>query len=218
VPKLKPATQAARRDHILDAAQHCFARAGFHRTTMQDICRAAEVSPGAVYVYFTSKEALTEGVCARDRQEFAEKLQGLAGAPDFIAALSGIAQNYFVEEPVHKRLFAVEMGVESTRNPRIADMHQSIDRFVRNSFAALFQRLKDDGRIAPVLEIPALTQVFMIMGDGLLWRRATDPHFDAAAVLPGVLSTLSLLLNAVPASAVPGSSPVSAAHSSPEVQ
>src|SRR5690606_36698159 len=42
--KLSPETLRERSDHILDAAERCFARAGFHRTTMQDICREAEVS------------------------------------------------------------------------------------------------------------------------------------------------------------------------------
>ena len=75
MPKLKPETQVARRERILDAAQLCFARAGFHRTTMQDICKEADVSPGALYVYFDSKEALIAGLCERDRAEFAEKLE-----------------------------------------------------------------------------------------------------------------------------------------------
>ena len=47
MPKLKPDTQRARREHILDAAEICFASNGFHRTTMHDICRQAGVSPGA---------------------------------------------------------------------------------------------------------------------------------------------------------------------------
>jgi len=55
MPKLKPEVQTARREHILDAAETCFARAGFHRTTMHDICKEASVSPGALYVYFDSK-------------------------------------------------------------------------------------------------------------------------------------------------------------------
>lgn len=73
MPKLKPDTQRARREHILDAAGACFARQGFHRTTIQDICREAVLSPGALYIYFDSKEALIAGLCERDRNEFAQR-------------------------------------------------------------------------------------------------------------------------------------------------
>ena len=78
MPKLKPDTQRARRQHILDAAERCFGRDGFHRTTMHDICREAGVSPGALYVYFDSKEALIAGIAERDRAEFAERFDSLA--------------------------------------------------------------------------------------------------------------------------------------------
>ena len=74
MPKLKPEVQRARSEHILDAAEQCFARAGFHRTTIHDICKEASVSPGALYVYFDSKEALIAGISERDRAEFAERL------------------------------------------------------------------------------------------------------------------------------------------------
>jgi TetR/AcrR family transcriptional regulator, repressor for uid operon len=65
MPKLKPETQQARRESILDAAEMCFARSGFHRSTMQDICKAAGISPGALYVYFASKEDLIAGIVDR---------------------------------------------------------------------------------------------------------------------------------------------------------
>ena len=58
MPKVTQAHLEARRQQILDAAFGCFARQGFHQTTMQDICREAELSPGAVYRYFDSKEAI----------------------------------------------------------------------------------------------------------------------------------------------------------------
>ena len=67
MPKLKPDVQRARSEHILDAAERCFVRAGFHRTSVHDICKEAGVSPGALYVYFDSKEALIAGISERDR-------------------------------------------------------------------------------------------------------------------------------------------------------
>ena len=198
MPKLKPAIHQARQDHILNAAERCFARTGFHRTTMQDICREAAVSPGALYVYFDSKEALIAGICERDRAEFAERLAGLAEAPDFLAALGELGEHYFVREPKASHLMCIEIGLESTRNPRIGEIHQRIDRYVLESFQALFQKMKDEGRIAPALDIPTVARAFMVVGDGMFWRRAVDPGFDPKAVMPAVLGLMRTLLNPVP--------------------
>src|SRR3954464_11109027 len=46
---------ADRRSEILSAAQTCFARPGFHQTSMQEICAEAGMSPGNLYRYFRSK-------------------------------------------------------------------------------------------------------------------------------------------------------------------
>jgi AcrR family transcriptional regulator len=164
---------------------------------MQDICREASVSPGALYIYFDSKEALIAGLCERDRAEFAERFAHLPAAPDFLQALEDLAIRYFEEEPAHKRLMCIEIGLESTRNPRVGEIYRSVDRFVHESFHALFQRLKDEGRIAPTLEIPALVRIFTTLGDGLFWRRAVDPDFDSKATLPVVLAVLGSLLGPV---------------------
>lgn len=188
MPRLKPDTQRLRREHILDAAELCFSRQGFHRTTMQDICKEAAVSPGALYVYFDSKEALISGISERDRAEFQKRFELLSAAPDFLKALAQVGEHYFVEEPAHKRLMCIEIGLESTRNPRVGEIFRSVDRFVHESFLTLFQRLKDEGRIDPVLDIPSLANVFVTIGDGLFWRRATDPNFDAKLVLPAVIA------------------------------
>ncbi len=198
MPKLKPDIQRARREHILDAAERCFAQAGFHRTTMQDICKEAAVSPGALYVYFANKEDLIAGICERDRAEFGERFAQLAEAPNFLHALEQLGNQYFEDEPAYKRLMCIEIGLESTRNARVGEIQRSVDSFVMQSFQALFQRLKDEGRIAPKLTIPELVQVFMTIGDGLFWRRAIDPGFDPRAVLPATLQVFGSMLNPVP--------------------
>jgi TetR/AcrR family transcriptional regulator, repressor for uid operon len=195
MPKLKPDTQRARREHILDAAEICFARSGFHRTTMQDICREASISPGALYVYFASKEDLIAGIAERDRADFAERFAELSAAPDFMQALSDLGTHYFDEEPAHKPTMCVEIALESTRNPKVGEIYRAVDRYVEECFEKLFARLAAEGRIAPDLDIPTIIQVFNVLGDGMFMRRAVDPDFDAKTVVPAVMGLLGKLLN-----------------------
>jgi TetR/AcrR family transcriptional regulator, repressor for uid operon len=58
VPKIAEEARAARHDQIIAAAGECFARSGYHATTMADIAEAAGVSKGTPYLYFAGKEAL----------------------------------------------------------------------------------------------------------------------------------------------------------------
>ena len=198
MPKISASAQHARRERILDHAERCFARAGFHRTTMQDICKAAEISPGAIYTYFDSKEALIAGLIERDRAKLQGQFAGLAQAPDFMAALAGLAEHYTVEEPDYKRALFIEMGAESTRNPQVAETMRSCDSFVRDSFIALLTRLAAEDRIRPSAEIEVVVGLMLLMGDGLLWRRAVDPGFDARTMLPALMAVIAPLVNPVP--------------------
>jgi AcrR family transcriptional regulator len=58
MPKIAEGTRAARREQIIAAAAECFAKSGYHTTTMADIAEAAGVSKGTPYLYFPGKEAL----------------------------------------------------------------------------------------------------------------------------------------------------------------
>jgi TetR/AcrR family transcriptional regulator, repressor for uid operon len=198
MPKLKPATQAARREHILDAAELCFAQAGFHGTTMQDICKRAEVSPGALYVYFASKEALIEGIAERDRAKLQQQFAAIATTPDLPSALARIGEHYTFEEPRHKTVLFVELGAEASRNPAIGRIFQSVDRFVLDSLTKLFERAIAEGRIAPLLDPATLARSLQVIGDGMFFRRAVDPKFEAQTVMPAINALVASLLNPQP--------------------
>ena len=71
MPKVSDAYLAARRRQILDAAAACFARDGFHRTSMQDIVRESGISAGLVYRYFAGKEAVGGAVTVYVCENFA---------------------------------------------------------------------------------------------------------------------------------------------------
>ncbi|MFD0313500.1 TetR/AcrR family transcriptional regulator [Streptomyces flavalbus] len=54
----------ARRRQILDGAALCFARNGFHATSMQDVLKEVDLSAGAVYRYFSGKDELIAAIVA----------------------------------------------------------------------------------------------------------------------------------------------------------
>jgi TetR/AcrR family transcriptional regulator, cholesterol catabolism regulator len=51
-----------RRDQIIDAAMRVFSQRGFSRATNKDIAREAGITPGLIYYYFESKEALLKAI------------------------------------------------------------------------------------------------------------------------------------------------------------
>src|SRR5260370_34870129 len=51
-----------RRDQIIDAAMRIFAQKGFIKATNKDIAREAGITPGLIYYYFESKEALLKAI------------------------------------------------------------------------------------------------------------------------------------------------------------
>lgn len=199
MPKLTPETQKARRERILDAAERCFANAGFHRCTMQEICKEAGISPGALYVYFASKEELIAGIVERDRNKLASKLAELTDAPDLLSALAKLGEHYTIEEPHYKRVLNIEIGCEATRNAAVGETFRSVDEFCRQNFEQVFERARQDGKIAPRDDSRTLSEVLSLIGDGLFWRCAVDPSFDVQKILPVIVSLVSTLLNPVEA-------------------
>lgn len=58
MPRIAETARAARRDQIIAAGLACFARSGYHATTMADVAAKAGLSKGTPYLYFDSKQAL----------------------------------------------------------------------------------------------------------------------------------------------------------------
>lgn len=193
--RLDEQTQAARREHILNAAEQCFSRQGFHQTSVQDICREAGISAGAFYVYFPSKEALITGLCEREKHQLADKLAFLGNAPDFMQALAIMAETYCIQQSHEKLRLQVEINAEALRNPVVCSTVNSIDNFVLEGFEQLLRKARDEGRIKPADDPAIVARIINIIGDGIFWHRALNKDFDAAEVLPAILSMVSCLIN-----------------------
>jgi AcrR family transcriptional regulator len=186
--------QSDRRLEILDAAQRCFARSGFHGASMQEICAQAAMSPGNLYRYFPSKEALIAGICERNRAEAADSFLAVDRAPGFFEGLAALARHHLVERPEEEAGLCAEIMAESRRNPEIARLHAELERDIKTRLVDMLRRAAGRGEISAQVDLDAAATMLMVLADGLSWRRACDPSFNAEAVLPHVLHMVHCLL------------------------
>ena len=173
-----------RRAEILAAAQRCFVRSGFHGASMQDICAEAGMSPGNLYRYFPSKEALIAGIAERDRAEVAQEFASVDLSQGLFAVLEGLAHHHFTERPDEQVKLCTEISAEARRNPEIARISAAFDTDVKRWLIELFRAGAERGDIPSDVDFEAVVTMLMIIADGVWWRRALDPEFKPATVLP----------------------------------
>jgi TetR/AcrR family transcriptional regulator, repressor for uid operon len=176
--------QTDRRAEILDAAQSCFARMGFHQASMQQICAAAGMSPGNLYRYFPSKEAIIAGIAERDRAEVARNLSQLDPGANFFAVLEGLARHYFAERTDDQVGMCIEITAESRRNPEIGRIHRAFIADVKSRLDAMLRAAAERGEISRNVDFESVVAMLMVIVDGVWSRRVSDPAFDPKSLLP----------------------------------
>lgn len=192
----RPSTQlqSDRRTEILDAAERCFARSGFHGASMQEICAEAGMSPGNLYRYFSSKEALITGISERNRADAVAAFALVDQAPAFFDGLAGLARHHFVERSDAEVGLCAEIMSESRRNPEIARVYHDIEHEIHGRIADMLRGAAKKGEVRADLDVDAATTALMVLGDGMSWRRSVDKGFDAERVLPMILQMVRCLL------------------------
>src|SRR5215208_1501844 len=177
MPKVTEEHVEARRRQILSAALRCFAREGFHRTTMQDIFREADLSPGAVYSYFEGKDELiaaiigaTMGFLVDSAALFSEPLpEGRLRRPG--EALAAVVEGYrafelgTVEE--RARIFPHLVG-EQSRDPQLNAMVRAGIERLRDGFEALARAAQERGDLDPALDPEDFSRLPISLLQGLL--------------------------------------------------
>lgn len=173
MPKVSEAHLAARRQQITAAAERCFARNGFHATSMHEVIREAGLSAGAVYRYFPSKEALireiatttiSEIITEIDKTLRSEPLPPLAQVVD---AMIEAAEPY-----AGSRLrIAVQAWGEALRNPELAELIGAIYSQVRDRLAEIAKRAREDGQLPPDSDDQAVASTLFGLLPGYILQR-----------------------------------------------
>lgn len=161
---------------------------------MQEICAEAQMSPGNLYRYFSSKEAIIAGISERNRAEAAKDFAAVTQAPNFFDGLAQLARQHLVERTAEEVALCAEIMAESRRNPEIAGQYQHIETEVKAGLVAMLRHAADRGEIARNIDLDGAATVLMVLADGISWQRAVNPSFDAEIVLPLILKMVHCLL------------------------
>lgn len=165
-------SRSERRDQqvqrILEAAKACFLRSGFQGASMHQICREVGMSPGALYRYFPSKEAIIEAICEANRKQDAAKFAAMDRNPCVVDGFVGCAMDHirFTHDHGNAPIFA-EIATELLRNETIRAIGERCMGEVQEMFRNYLQGALDRGQIDPVVELDALLPMIMAVGQGL---------------------------------------------------
>jgi AcrR family transcriptional regulator len=145
---LSDSTATDRRAQILRAAMFCFAKSGFHQTSMHDVAQEAGISVGLIYRYFVNKEAVIGALAEQHKQEFHALLERARSAPTLLDSLEIILTAHCCEDqPQLHCAFVLDLFAEAGRNPHIA-------RLVRDVADAGMQGVTDVIARAPEMQDP----------------------------------------------------------------
>lgn len=158
MPKISDAHRAARRRQILDAARRCFARNGFHATSMQDIFREAGLSAGAVYRYFPGKNAIIATIAEETVSQVLAEIDEIARVDplppleETIERVLTVVDNHTGPEGTAR--IGLQVWGESMRDPALAALVSDIYRSMRSRFVDVARRAQATGQ-APADADPA---------------------------------------------------------------
>ncbi|MEJ2456733.1 MAG: helix-turn-helix domain containing protein [Novosphingobium sp.] len=128
-----------RKAEILKAAAACFADKGIRQTTMQEICAAAQISPGALYRYFESTSALRRAL-----PEIVEEL-----ARPSVARLS------------------LEIIAEAARNEDICRPFLECEAIFKDQLIELLKNGQSEGFVNGALDVEAFVHLFTNLLDSI---------------------------------------------------
>jgi AcrR family transcriptional regulator len=179
MPKVSPSHQHARRDQILAAAGICFARHGFAATSMPDIATVADMSVGALYRYFASKEQLflavvAERVAVYNDAVFAELNNPGPALRRLTAALRSLQRLLRTQTPEDARL-SLELWSRAHDVPELAAWL----REARRRRVVAFRDVIDEAKLAGLLRSDVrpndAAAALLAIADGLVVQRACAP-------------------------------------------
>ena len=148
IQERKQRERERRRQQIIVAAKRVFSEKGYSKSTMEDIAREAELSPGTLYLYFKNKDELYASLSLRILQYLNIRLEDVKKEKDIeprqkITAIKEALFDVYQFDPmILINMFHLQSS-ETLKNLS-SPLLENITELSRNSLAILAEIFKDD--------------------------------------------------------------------------
>jgi AcrR family transcriptional regulator len=166
-----------RRQEIMQAALACFARKGYHKTTMDDIVAESGLSKGTLYWYFKNKDdlflSLVKSYFLNMGQDTEDVLEQHTTASHKLRAITQQTVQFFLETKEFFNVF-FEFWMQSALNEELNQLFSNILIQYREALATVITEGIEAGEFKTV-DAYQLAFPFMAVYDGLAFYAMLMP-------------------------------------------
>jgi AcrR family transcriptional regulator len=162
----KEREKQARRKEILLAAEELFSRQDFHEVTIDQIAAKAELSKGAVYLYFRTKDELFFSLIREEAMVLLDRLRAaMKGESSFVERLTDLVRQYFSFFEEHRAFFKLMHSEKSRTGANIATKFHEEMRGIFAEFLDFYNEVMEMGKTEGVLrDLPTMYLVHNLQG------------------------------------------------------
>jgi AcrR family transcriptional regulator len=197
MPRVSDEYMTSRREEILAAAKACFAREGFHATSMRDIYRECGLSAGAVYNHFASKDEIVRALGEERLREAQAQREALELIEDPIEALrllsAGTREQLASEVDL---LLELQLAGEALRDESIAEVSRRAFDATLETVVGLIGRAQSAGQLDPRIDGDALARVLIGVFQGVIVQTAIGAPPERERHIQALRTLLAPVLSA----------------------
>ena len=165
--KLDPIKHAEKRRQILEVAERCFLRDGFRGASISDICAEAQMSPGHLYHYFKSKEAIIGELTELHLQRVASRFEQMTEKTNVLEAFLSEVDVWRTTEVKRNPALILEVVAEASRNPAIAETLRRRTQALRDMLAGFLREGQERGQIDRELDADLAAAILLSLIDAI---------------------------------------------------
>ena len=158
------------KERILEAALKLFAQSGYSGTSMSDIANQLEITKGALYKHYTSKQEILDSIVARMNQTDSKRAEEYnmpktkSDGFEKIRAYGTAQFDHWTKEPFSSD-FRKMLTLEQYRDPMLAQLYQDhLATGPTEYIAAIFRKLTSSDECAIQLALEFYGPIFLLYG------------------------------------------------------